>query len=357
MTKSRIRRKPRTSQLLRWHRWCGLFALIFLLLASFSGTALLYKQALIRLIIVQEARLPAAYNPAQMAPQLNQIAAQIRHDSSSYLIKAPNSEEPYWTLTRDTDHHVQLLAVTSLEPYQNNLWLLRCLSFFRTMHTELFTGIVGEMLLLISGVLGLFLSISGVILWWPTKRSFRWRWIFPTTWSTAYLMHYHRHTGTLSVAMLLLIMLTGSIMLWQKLVRPILPPVAVTSMSSAMENAAAAQPADLFLTAQHYIPDGWPTYIRLPFGSNNIASFRYRLPDEWHPNGRTSVKIQTTSGDVVVSARSDNVSTAQNLVNQIYPLHSAYGMNAFYSVFVLCGGLALFWLAITGGLSYLRRRN
>lgn len=354
-TAKRHHHPTRANLLLSWHRWCGLIALVFLLLAACSGTLLVYKQALIKLIITPNANLPANYSAQQMAPQLEQIAQLIKNDASGYLIKAPNTEEPYWTLTRDADRAVQLLAIDSLAVYDNNLWLLHALAFCRHLHTELFAGVIGEVILLISGVLGLFLCITGVILWWPTKRSFRWRWIFPRKINVSYLMHYHRHAGTLAVPVLLIILLTGSIMLWQKLMGPILAPPPATQFPPALSAAATATPAQLFLHAQHYIPDGWPTYIRLASSTNPTANFRYRLPNEWHPNGRTSVKIELASGNITVSARSDKVDWQQNLINQNYPLHSGYGMNSIYRLLILCGGITLLWLGITGGLSYLRR--
>ena len=97
-------------------------------------------------------------------------------------------------------------------------------------------------------------------------------------------------------------------------------------------------------------------YIRLPAVNAPDASIRFRLPDEWHPNGRTSVKINTLTGDITLSARSDEVSPARRLVNQLYPLHSAYGMNAVYVFLVFFSGITLVWLSLTGGISYFKKR-
>lgn len=353
-TKKR-RHPPRANLLLSWHRWCGLIALIFLLLAALSGSLLVYKQALIKLIITPHAQFSDDYKISQMAAQLDQIAQRIQPDASGYLIKAPNPDEPYWTLTRDADRQVQLLTLDSLEQYQQNLWLLQTLSFFRELHTELFTGVVGEAILLLSGVLGLALCITGIILWWPTKRSFRWHWVLPRTIKLSYLMHYHRHAGTLTTPILLIILLTGSIMLWQKLTAPILTPLPTTQISNALATPINTTPAQLLLQAHKQFPDAWPTYIRLATPANPAASFRFRLPDEWHSNGRTSVKIDFITGDMNLSVRSDQAPWQHQLINQNYPLHSGYGMNSVYRFFILCGGIALFWLSLTGGWSYLRR--
>ena len=356
MNKKR-RHSARPNLLLSLHRWCGLLALVFLLLAAFSGSLLVYKQALIKLFITPNAQLPEQYSIEQLTPQLDQIAQHLQNDASGYLIKAPNPEEPYWTLTRDADRSVQLLALDSLEPYQHNLWLLDALAFFRHLHTELFIGVAGEIILLICGIAGLFLTITGVILWWPSKRSFRWHWVFPRSIKPAYLMHYHRHLGTLAVPALIIILLTGSIMLWQKLTKPILAPLPTTTITNALAAPANATPAQLLIQAHQQFPDAWPTYIRLANTNNPAANFRFRLPGEWHSNGRTSVKIDVVTGDVNLSMRSDQAPWQHQLINQNYPLHSGYGMNPVYRFFILCGGIALVWLSITGGWSYLRRHS
>jgi uncharacterized iron-regulated membrane protein len=361
MPSSRSRRSQSASTLERWHLWCGLVVLVFLLLAAVSGIILVYKKPLIHLVMVPHAELPATYNLVQMAAQLDLIATHIA-PAQRDLIKAPNPEEPYWTLTGIDKQQIQLLSIDTLEPYQHNLWLLDIFAFMRILHTELFTGVIGEGILLISGVAGLFLCISGIILWWRTKRSFRWRWVFPRHISARYLMHYHRHSGALASIILVVLLLTGSIMLWQKLVSPLLSPAPSTLLPNHLEqvmpsSSADAAPSQFLLAAHEFIPDGWPTYIRLPAVNAPDASIRFRLPNEWHPNGRTSVKINSVNGDITLSARSDEVSPARRLVNQLYPLHSAYGMNAVYVFLVFLGGITLIWLSLTGGISYFKKRS
>lgn len=361
MPSSRSRRSQGASTLERWHLWCGLVVLVFLLLAAVSGIILVYKKPLIHLVMVPDAAVPAGYDVTQMAAQLDLITTHIA-PAQRDLIKAPNPEEPYWTLTGIDKQQIQLLSIETLEPYQHNLWLLDVFAFMRILHTELFTGVIGEGILLVSGVVGLFLCISGIILWWPTKRSFRWRWVFPKQINVRYLMHYHRHSGTLASVILVVILLTGSIMLWQKLVSPLMSPAPATLLPNHLEqvipsNPADAAPSQFLLAAHEFIPDGWPTYIRVPAINAPDASIRFRLPNEWHPNGRTSVKINSVSGDITISARSDEVSPARRLVNQLYPLHSAYGMNTVYVFLVFLGGITLVWLSLTGAISYFKKRS
>lgn len=347
--------KPRPRHLRSWHRWCGLAVLAFLLIAALSGALLVYKKELVRLLITPGAELPANYDTTHMARQLDRIVQQTEAGTLR-LIKAPNSKEPYWTLTvagRNGESIVRLLSPTTLEPYRDNLWLLDSMAFIRELHTELLTGAVGEALLLACGVGGVFLSVTGLLIWWPTRRSFRWRWVLPRPMPMRFVLHSHRHAGAVAALILIPVILTGSIMLWQKLVRPLLAPAPDTTLPTTLAGEVA--PSQWLLAASAAVPDGKPTYIRLPDGSRADASIRFRLPGEWHPNGRTSVTLETTTGKMTLGQRSDEARPARRALNQLYPLHSGYGMGWGYALLIFASGIALLWLGLSGGMSYLRR--
>ena len=341
-----------------WHRWLGLAAMAVLLIAAASGSLLVFKKPLVRWLVTPDSSLPGDYGSGQMARELDRIAAMLPL-REPMLIKAPNPEEPYWTLT-DPQGNVRLFDIDSLLPYSDQLHVLDVLAFTRKLHIDLLAGVPGETLLLAGGVLGLTLCVTGLVLWWPTRRLFRWQWVWPRPVRKSLMLQYHRHAGAAAAVILILVLLTGSVMLWQGLIRPLLPPAPVKVISPDTITAGAgydSQPSALFNMARNQVPDGWPTYIRLPSAATAEASFRFRLPGEWHPNGRTSVSINTASGEMRVSVRSDEATPGRMLLNQLYPLHSGYGMNTFYMFLVMLGGVFLLWLCITGLYSYIRRAS
>ncbi|MGD9659851.1 MAG: PepSY-associated TM helix domain-containing protein [Porticoccaceae bacterium] len=354
----------RVSPLRRWHRWCGLAVLLFLLIAGVSGSLLVYKKELIKLLITPNAVLPAGFNTGVMAAEVDRIVAMIGLENVG-LIKAPNSQEPYWTVipplaesdVKKEKAPIRLLAIGTLAPYKNNLWLLDALGFVRELHTDLLVGEVGEAVMLVSTLGGLFLSVTGFVIWWPTRKSFRWRWVVPRAMPKQFLIHSHRHGGVVAAAVLMIVLITAGVMLWQKLVRPILPPVAVATLPIALGSDDILMPSRYLQIATAAVPDGWPTYIRLPGKANSEGSIRFRLPDEWHANGRTSVNFDAHKGTATLSTRSDQVSPGRKLLNQVYPLHSGYGMGAVYAALIFLSGVAMLWLGISGGLSYLARRS
>lgn len=345
----------RGNTLLAWHRWGGLIATLVLLIAALTAAPLVYKKQLIRWLVVAGETLPADYDLRRMSEEFERLALQVP-DIETYLIKAPNADEPYWMLT-GADNTLHVHALGSLDSVQRNAWLLEALEVTRELHVELMAGLFGEYLLLISALIAVALGITGVILWWPARRGFRWRWVFPSPrqFKVQLLMQYHRHGGALSSLIATLVSLTGVLLLWQSLVFPLLPPQPITEQPQPFANVMQARPSALFLHAAALIDDGWPTYIRLGRDGNAEFSMRFRLPGEWHPNGRTSVTIGLDSGVVRVSERSDRASSGRRLLNQAYPLHSGYGMNQVYLFLVFVSAIAMLWLALSGLISYCRR--
>lgn len=344
-------RKTRPPGLWRWHQWAGLAALFVLLVAAISGTILVYQKELVGAVVAPQAQLPAQYDHQQVAHELGQIAAQ-RGIEPSLQLKAPSELEPYWTI-RHPDG-LELLATGSLSPYTERLWFLELMAFVRELHVDLVSGEPGEALLLLSGIAAIFLCISGVVLWWPGRRAFRWRWVFPRRLRPSQWLQYHRHSGALTSPLMLLIMFTGSLMLWQKLIFPLLPPAPVQPSSSAP--APMQSIAEAYLQAQQQVPDSWPTYITLSLeqGAPSLR-LRVRLHEEWHLNGRTNIWLTTHNGELKLTERADQMSPARRLLNQLYPLHSGFGMNPVYRLLAFFCGIVLAWLAITGGLHYYKR--
>lgn len=334
------------------HRWLGLGVLAVLFVASATGSVLAYKKELIRVLVTPHAILPAALEPADLALQLDRIAQRFPPPERE-LIKAPNAEEPYWTLT-GTDGRIRLLAMDSLAPYTSNTWVLETLAVVRHIHTELLAASTGEIALLAIGLMTIVLAVVGLILWWPGRARCRWSWVRPRSLASPQVLQHHRHFGAIAALPLLLSVLTGSVMLWQKSVGPLAPITQDQVRGHGLE--ASAPPSRFLLEAMKQVPDAWPTYIRLGVGGSPEISFRLRVAGEWHPNGRSSVEFDPEASRARVNSI-DQAPAARKLLNQAYPLHAGYGLPALYSLFVAVTGICTCWLCLSGVSSWLRQRR
>ncbi len=352
---------PTRQKLRRWHQLCGIGGGVLLIVTALSGSVLVYKKPVIQWFAAPAATLPARYSINSVARDLDVIQQRYAPEDLQ-LLKAPNPEEPYWTLVKKSGDRY-LLATGTLKVLTHNHWILSLLEWLRVFHTELLAGIVGELVLFVMSLTTLFLLFSGVILWWPARKRLKLRWLIPLRVKARYLMQYHRHLGGVSAPIIILVIVTGGVMLAQRLDHwfetRFAPPV--TPAEQPYKPRAAQFPpikaSELLSNSAGILPDAWPTYIRLPSSENAQARFRFRLDGEWHPNGRSTVTVSAVDKSINNVERSDQASPVRKVLNQMYPLHSSYGLNAVYSLLVFTSGLACCWLAITGVTHWWRRRT
>lgn len=345
-----------------WHRWLGLVIVPTLTIAFLTGALLVYQKNLITGLVLRDAQLPAGYDIDSLTRELQQVLQHPLFQPED-LIKAPNAEEPYWSLRHGNGEKI-LLGLGNQEHLQQTDSLLTLLETVRHIHLELMAGTTGKILLLISAVLGVFLTVSGLWLWWPTRRSMRWYWVLPppSRWKLKLFLRFHSHSGIALATMLAIVLSTSSVMMWRKVGNTFTAPptpVAVAESTRAFSDTDVTAVAEAVALVVREIPHSWPTYIRLdtPTDANSGTSVRVRvrLQGEWHPNGRTRAQVNVHPLEIISLSRADAVSPGEKLLNQMYPLHSGYGMPALYQAGIFFTGMGGLWLVMTGTTSLVRR--
>src|SRR3546814_3514959 len=81
-------------------------------------------------------------------------------------------------------------------------------------HHHLFAGDNGEWVIGVAGLCGLFFVISGVILWWRTRRTFQLR-LWPKRMSRPAIVMHHRDLGVIVAPLLLISIVTGTMMIFR----------------------------------------------------------------------------------------------------------------------------------------------
>jgi hypothetical protein len=82
-----------------------------------------------------------------------------------------------------------------------------------------------------------------------------------------------------------------------------------------------------------------------------VPSF-LKQPAEWHPNGRSSVRLGAR-GEIVEVRDALRDSLAERVFNTLYPLHAAHVGGRAYDAVVAATGLVLATLALLGGATFL----
>ena len=201
-------------------------------------------------------------------------------------------------------------------------------TFLFDLHHHLLMGGTGEV---ISGWLGLaaiIFCVTGVILWWPTRRTFCLRPLPPRMTRPAVILH-HRDIGAVLALPILLAGLTGALMVLKPLgsavLAPLSPAAEVTAWAAKPPLPPVAIAPDwpaILAASRARFPDGELRMIIWPKTPGEVVTIRMRRPAEWHPNGRTTL---TLAGDGTVLAARDAPAAplAVRANNALYPLHSA----------------------------------
>ncbi|WP_170825649.1 PepSY-associated TM helix domain-containing protein, partial [Sphingobium sp. Ndbn-10] len=96
--------------------------------------------------------------------------------------------------------------------------------------------------------------------------------------------------------------------------------------------------AAMVMTAKARFPDAELRSLSLPRKDNGLIAIRMRRPQEWLPNGRTTLWFAADSGALVAARDAATLPMAVKGYNLLYPLHAAkVGGLAFRLVMTLSG--------------------
>jgi len=232
------------------------------------------------------------------------------------------------------------------------------------LHHHLFNGDTGEIAAGMAGLCGLGFVITGVILWWPLRRSWEFR-LWPRRLSRFPILRHHRDLGVVLAPLLALSLITGSIMVFRPVTDLILGPGAAAEVAAALEPPPprkaklAAQPdwRGMIETARRLHPGSEVRILSLPRGKAGLISLRLRQPQEWLPNGRTTLWFAADTGQLVHVRDALKLPPRAQAYNALYPLHAAKVGGLPYRILMTLSGLALglfgtltvwtFWFART----------
>lgn len=198
------------------------------------------------------------------------------------------------------------------------------------LHHHLLMGETGELISGWLGIAGFAFCITGLILWWPTRRTFQWRAV-PARLTRPAIIRHHRDIGAVMAVPILLAALTGAMMvlrpLGQTLLAPLSPADEVAAWQAkppipATATASAPDWPAILSAASTRFPDGAVRMIVWPKAPAEAATIRMRRPQEWHPNGRTTLNV-AGDGTVLMARDAPAAPLAVRAQNALYPLHSA----------------------------------
>ena len=231
-------------------------------------------------------------------------------------------------------------------------------------HHHLFAGDTGETVVGIAGLAGLFFVISGAVLWWRTRKTFEWR-LWPRRMSRPAIVRHHRDLGILAAPLLLLVIYTGVTMVFRPMTVLVLGPSAPAVIAKALKapEPTGAKLADhpdwaaIIRAAQARFPDAQFRSLSLPRKDSGLITLRMKRPEEWLPNGRTTLWFAADTGTLVAARDALALPAQARGFNTFYPLHAAKVGGLAYRLVLTAAGLVLTLLGTLAVWSFWFKRR
>lgn len=336
------------------HRWAGGVIGLLLALLGLTGAILLWDGEWISLPGASD---PVVENIAALAAITGRAAAGGRLTSITFASEEVGLHQLAYA---DGSGAYVRQDGTIVDRWRSQwerpeLWLF-------DLHHHLFAGEAGETLSGIAGIAGLLFVISGAVLWWRSRRTFRLR-LLPRRLAPGPIVSHHRDLGVIAMPLLILSLATGVVMLFAPVRQALLGKEHRPRVT--MQAPAGRSPAKALILAKSLFPAAALRRITLPTNPAEPLSVRLRQPFEWTPNGRTQISFAANGTVTIEDAAAANRSAW--LSEKAYPLHSAKVGGLAWRVAMTASGVALtmlgslavwsFWVRRAGKRARRRRRQ
>ncbi|HEY0971096.1 MAG TPA: PepSY-associated TM helix domain-containing protein, partial [Gemmatimonadales bacterium] len=351
------------------HRALGLAAGLLLVVTGLSGSALVFRAEIDAALNPHLLRVVPAAGRAPLEPMLERVR-QAYPDEAPTRLRMPQRA--------DGTYEVWLGAAPSryvyADPYRDGAILgARRPTEFLTgwlflLHSHMLAGETGHLAAGVGALVLVLLSISGLVAWWPRRAPWRaWR-----QWRAALtvmrgagvartIYDLHRAVGLYASALLLMAGITGASLVFHEAferaahwVTASAPPARTAPV--AVRGGAPYLPADTLLAiAERAQPGGMISYLYFPAAAGQTFRVRKRLPGEEHPNGKSFVHVDPSTGRVLLVENGAMAPRGARLYSILYPLHIGVLGGTATRLLAVAVGLSLPLLAVTGAAVWWRR--
>lgn len=326
------------------HRWCGALIGLLLTLLGLSGAILVWEGSWVS---VAGAGDPISGDAGAIAAVA--AAAEARGEPTLITFASDEIGLHQVAFAGGGGAYVRqdgtVAAQWASQWERPELWLF-------DLHHHLFAGHIGETVAGVAGIAGLMFVVTGLILWWRSRRSFAPR-LLPKRFAPGPIVSHHRDLGVIAAPLLILSMVTGVMMLFQPVRTALLGsevrPQTVIQLPPGQDVAAAIR------SAAALFPEAELRRVAWPAKPGDPIAVRLRQPFEWTPNGRTFVKIGADGRTVVEDAAAANASAG--VIETLYPVHSAKVGGIAWKLAMTASGLALALLGSLATWSFWARRS
>lgn len=330
----------------RLHAWIGFGLCLLVAAVAFSGAVLAYKPAIVRATVAGAKSAPDS-SPAALARAMAAAEAEFGPKVTSVTF-ASDEVGLHQVYMKSGGGFLDQSGAVAQRWGENE----RAVDWLFELHRGLMADETGDMIVGWIGVILIAMTVSGLVLWWPTRRSFGGH-VLPGNGRAGWL-RAHRDIGVMSAPFILVLALTGAALDLPDVFRPLMNAPAAKAPKLKDKSGGKLDWAAAVAAAQAAYPTGTVRMAVLP-AKGGPASIRLRRAGEWHVNGRTILYFDPKDSRLIGVADSQKQSAGGKLFNAFWPLHAAKVGGPLWRFLVCLSGLALGVLSLYGAEAYRRK--
>lgn len=338
------------------HRWAGGFLGLLLALLGLTGAILVWEGSWVA--------LPGASDPlAEDVAAIAGISEAAAAGGDLSRITFASEEIGLHLIVHADGSGAYATQAGEIVDSWSSLWGRPELWLF-DLHHYLFAGPTGQTITGLAGIAGLLFVITGLILWWRSRRTFAPR-LWPQRMAPGPVVRHHRDLGVIVAPALTLSLVTGVLMNFQSIETALFGP-----LESPRPAASSAQPDQppieaALVQSKRLFPDAQLRRLSLPANPGDPISIRMKQDFEWTPNGRTTLTFDPATGALLSVSDPAGSSAGASIREKVYPVHSGKVGGLLMKLLMTVSGLSLgllgalatwsFWVRKAGARSSRRR--
>jgi uncharacterized iron-regulated membrane protein len=381
------------------HRYIGLTIGLAIVVLGVTGSIAVYWREIDRVVRPELDVTPQATAPISLGEVLAVVKRAHPQRPKPWTLEMPYDEHSAYQATYSRPEEKGLKYSTNLhvavDPYTGEIlsewyWGETALSWIYDLHAMFQAGLTGHKVVGAFGVVLLFVSATGLYVWWPMGRFAKRHFLVKTGAGAPRLeLDLHRAGGFYSLPLMIVFAVTGYMFVFPSHLGSVVARVSTLSVptptslhggdethgtskhahhqtedtrypkSKPREGVAAMSVDQAIARAQAVFPDATLRRVYTPAGVEGVYGIIMRRPIErlskTYPN--TEVWLDQYDGRVIVASDPALNSAGQDFLDSALPLHNGEAAGGLGRALVFVAGLVPLLLFVTGLLQWLRRRR
>ncbi len=352
------------------HRWVGIpVGLLFLL--SFGTGCLTALDEILKRQTAPTQDITFTYQSVTLADHAAALQNISNRQPAIRYIGLPTVETPYYEVVgrgERTLYSIGDLTPVTIKEEEHEGFFDTVLQLHRNLMLgrEGVWGIEGNAIVAWTGLLAFGLSLIGLWIWWPLRKTFNVKDLLPRGRQRKHLYYSHMTAGVILLLPIVLLALTGAAITYRQIAQQVL--VGHPEATQVMQPSKLAPQWQAWLKAAYASMPADSQLVRVQFprqergmnargGNENILEFRFITPSDWLGMAASKVRIDRAESTLVEASVFGDFHLGEKLFSILTPLHTGRLLPTPYAAALLVLSFIGTVMVASGLISFVTKKR